>query len=80
MNTKKISINTKPMEAPRKASEAAWIEKRTLGNNQEPMKRLTIDLPESLHRAIKSQCATRGTKISDEIRELLLKKYVNHDM
>lgn len=48
------------------------------------MKRLTIDIPESLHRTIKSQCAMRyaicdmrGTKIADEVRELLLKKYGN---
>ena len=39
------------------------------------MKRLTIDVPESLHRSIKAQCAMRGTKIADEVRELLLKKY-----
>lgn len=39
------------------------------------MKRLTIDVPESLHRSIKTQCAMRGTKIADEVRELLLQKY-----
>ena len=41
----------------------------------ERMKRLTIDVPESLHRAIKMQCAARGTKMADEIRELLMQKY-----
>lgn len=45
---------------------------------QEKMKRLTIDVPESLHRAIKTQCAMRGSKIADEVRELLLQKYGNH--
>ena len=39
------------------------------------MKRLTIDVPASLHRAIKTQCAVRGTKIADEVRELLIQKY-----
>lgn len=39
------------------------------------MKRLTIDIPESLHRQIKSECALRGTKIADEVRELLVKKF-----
>jgi plasmid stability protein len=39
------------------------------------MKRLTIDIPEGLHRAIKSQCAMRGTKIADEVRDLLIQKY-----
>lgn len=41
------------------------------------MKRLTIDVPESPHRAIKTQCAARGSKIADEVRELLLQKYGN---
>jgi hypothetical protein len=38
-------------------------------------KRLTIDIPSYLHRSIKSQCALRGTKIADELRELLAEKY-----
>lgn len=73
MSTKKIAIGTKPTAQP--APEAdAWVKKRR-GKHQEPMKRLTIDVPESLHRAIKVQCAMRGTKIADEVRELLLQKY-----
>ena len=35
------------------------------------MKRLTIDIPESLHTRVKSQCAKRGAKMADEIRALL---------
>nr|WP_258271058.1 plasmid partition protein ParG [Escherichia coli] len=54
------------------------MESRSNGSEPEPMKRLTIDVPESLHRAIKAQCAMRGTKIADEVRELLLQKYGNH--
>ena len=42
---------------------------------EECMKRLTIDIPESLHRQIKSSCALRGTKIADEVRDLLFQKY-----
>lgn len=41
----------------------------------EKMKKLTIDITESLHKAIKSSCAMRGTKIADEVRELLYQKY-----
>jgi hypothetical protein len=37
----------------------------------EPMKRLTIDLPASLHKRVKSGCAQRGVKMADEIRRLL---------
>ena len=74
MNAKKISIGTKPSTrtAATPATADNWVESRA---DEEPMKRLTIDIPESLHRAIKMQTAERGTKIADEVRELLLKKY-----
>ena len=45
---------------------------------EKKMKWLTIDIPESLHRTVKSQCAMQGKKIADEIRELLLQKYGNN--
>lgn len=71
--TKKISIGTKPTN--KAAPEAdAWVENRS-DSEVEPMKRLTIDIPESLHRKIKAQCAMRGSKIADEVRELLTNKY-----
>lgn len=70
--TKKIAFGTKPTNKP--APVDTWVENRAEGE-AEAMKRLTIDIPESLHRAIKSQCALRGTKIADEVRELLLNKY-----
>lgn len=37
----------------------------------ERMKRLTIDVTESLHARIKVDCARRGAKIADEVRDLL---------
>lgn len=78
MSTKKVSIGAKPTSNPAPASADAWVESRT-GTADEPekMKRLTIDVPESLHRAIKAQCAMRGSKIADEVRELLIQKYGN---
>jgi len=39
------------------------------------MKRLTIDVPSGLHARIKSQCALRGVKMADEVRELLEKHF-----
>ncbi len=78
MSTKKVSIGAKPTSKPAPASADAWVESRTgAADEPEKMKRLTIDVPESLHRAIKAQCAMRGTKIADEVRELLLQKYGN---
>jgi hypothetical protein len=35
------------------------------------MKRLTIDIPGELHTRVKMQCAARGRKMADEIRDLL---------
>jgi hypothetical protein len=75
--TKKVSIGTKPTTKPEIPAADAWVENRSAADAPEPMKRLTIDIPDSLHRGIKAQCAMRGTKIADEVRELLLNKYGN---
>jgi hypothetical protein len=45
----------------------------------EPMKRLTIAYPLSLHVRIKTQCASRGTKMADEIRALLEERFPRSD-
>ena len=72
---KKVSIGTKPTSRGEPVAVDSWVESRGTDNASGSMKRLTIDIPESLHRAIKSQCAMRGTKIADEVRELLFQKY-----
>lgn len=41
----------------------------------EPMKRLTIDIPETLHTRTKAGCAQRGTKMADLVRELLEREF-----
>lgn len=74
---KKVSIGAKPTNKAAPAQADAWVENRSTDNEPEAMKRLTIDVPASLHRAIKTQCAMRGTKIADEVRELLIQKYGN---
>lgn len=48
-----------------------WVNRR----DAEAMKRLTIDVPARLHTRIKSQCAIRGVKMADEVRELLEKHF-----
>lgn len=75
--SKKINIGMRPTNVKEEINADAWVESRNTQEN-EPMKRLTIDVPESLHREIKAQCARRGTKIADEVRELLLNKYRNN--
>jgi len=39
------------------------------------MKRLTLDLSESLHRAIKKNAAEEGVTMAQRLREILTKHY-----
>ena len=41
------------------------------------MKRLTIDVPASLHANVKAGCARQGIKMADAIRELLEEQFGN---
>lgn len=73
---KRITIGTRPTKTPQQPDSAdEWVDNRI--TEPEKMKRLTIDIPENLHRAIKMQCASRGTKIADELREILTNRYLN---
>ena len=71
---KKVTISAKPT---RPAGEAASAEQWVASGKTdgEKMKRFTIDVPESLHRRIKIQCAEQGLKMADEIRMLLDKHF-----
>lgn len=40
-----------------------------------PTKRLTVDVPETLHRRIKIQCAQHGVNMADVVRELLEQRF-----
>ena len=44
-------------------------------DDEEQMKRLTIDIPFSLHRKVKYECAMSGETIRDVVIELLTEKY-----
>ncbi|HBP4890776.1 TPA: hypothetical protein L5621_006617 [Pseudomonas aeruginosa] len=77
MSMKKVQIGVRPSNKADSVAADAWVESRSNGDSPERMKRLTIDVAESLHRQIKTACAQRGTKIADEVRELLLQKYGN---
>jgi|GEM_PF-4553663 len=46
---------------------------------REPTKRLTIEIPESLHRLVKVQCAKHGTSMYEEIRAVLESAYSSGD-
>lgn len=80
MTGKKVSFGAIPPSGKLQAADA-WVATRepdapeTGVSLQEPVKRLNILLPVSLHVRIKTACAQRGTNMSDEIRVLLEKAF-----
>ena len=71
--SKKVAFSPKPAPAP---TPDQWVENRAPEDGAgERLKRLTIDIPMSLHIRIKTQCASRGTKMADEIRALLEERF-----
>lgn len=72
---KKVSFGAKPGPKVRNgpASAENWVDKGSVDG--EPTRRFTIDVPESLHRRIKAQCAERGLKMANEVRVLLEKHF-----
>lgn len=74
---KKVSISSKPDRSRKPTAEAAaeaWVAERQADGN-EPTKRLTIDVPFSLHRRMKAQCALDGVNMADVVRELLDERF-----
>jgi hypothetical protein len=61
---KKVTFGGKPTASRTTTSPDQWV-------SGEPMKRLTIDIPLSLHQRVKSQCALKGENMADVVRELL---------
>jgi hypothetical protein len=72
MSTKKVVMGTKPSNKPAVApSSDQWVDNRDDATDKKPTKRLTLDIPEDLHRKLKSVCALNGTKIVAEITVLI---------
>lgn len=75
MAGKKIAFGSKPKaNTTPTESKDEWVKSRNAATGT-VMKRLTIDVPETLHRKIKAGCAERGVKMADEIRGLLEKHF-----
>jgi len=76
--TKKIHFGPKPQsvgggEVPPKLDVDAWVQGREIKPKAEPIKRLTIDLPASLHSRFKTHCAIHGIKMIDILRNFIEK-------
>ena len=75
---KRVSIAAKPSSGGRPAADD-WVAQREVPTAPvEEMKRLTIDINKSLHTAIKTECARRGVKMADEIRDLLERHFLRN--
>jgi hypothetical protein len=77
--TKKVTIGRKPTQPAREATAEAWVQQRPPDAEAPMMKRFTIDVPDTLHRRIKAQCALRGVKMADEIRRILAEQFPESD-
>lgn len=75
MSGKKINFGRRP-SSQSSAQVDEWVENH--GQEEEQtvkMKRLTVDIPESLHRVIKADCAIQGLKIADVVRGMLVQRF-----
>ncbi|MDE0112080.1 MAG: hypothetical protein OXN84_07340 [Albidovulum sp.] len=70
MSKKQVTISQKPQRAAG-ADVDAWVRERS----GEPSKRLTIDIPASLHARFKSRCALQGINMKRAILNLLNEKF-----
>jgi predicted DNA binding CopG/RHH family protein len=83
MPAKKVSMSAKPGRSAKPANVDDWVGSRGSKEEaqasptapQEKMKRLTLDISESLHKAIKSRSVEDGVSMVDMLRELLEQNY-----
>jgi|JI10StandDraft_1071094.scaffolds.fasta_scaffold1736716_1 hypothetical protein len=73
--SKKVSFSTTPTAAKPAVNADEWVQHR----NAEATKRLTMDIPASLHTRLKVSCAMRGTTIAEEVRTLLEQHFRNEN-
>ena len=69
---KKVTFGGKPTTSRIPNSPDEWV-------SGEPTKRLTIDIPLSLHQRVKSQCALEGANMAEVVRGLLEKRFPPKD-
>jgi hypothetical protein len=70
----------KQIPIPSKPRADQWVaqgREKTVDTEQK-MKRLTLDLPEGLHRAIKRRAVEDGVTMVDMLRKLLEERYGAH--
>lgn len=80
MAKKSFTIGARPSTRNTPDSVDAFVSQHRERERQaappEPMRRLTIDIRESLHRALKVQCVTQGVTIADVVRDMLEERFM----
>lgn len=80
MTAKKIALKPKVRSPQDTAAMNAWVEQgaemaapvtKSTAEAKESMKRLSIDLPASVHKELMVYCATNGTKAAQVVRGLI---------
>lgn len=76
------TVNFKMGQRPVPANVEEWVQSARPIDREakvvtpaEAMKRFTIDVPMTLHTRIKTECARRGVKMADMLRELLEREF-----
>ncbi len=90
MAGKKVSFSRKPGIADKPVDVEDWVTNReALVEEEQPLpapkvepekiKRLTLDIPESLHKAIKLKATNEGVTMVELLRQLLEEHYAPKD-
>ena len=72
---KKVTISSKPTSSAERRAADAWVDQQNPVAESEPTKRLTIDIPHSLHLRVKSQCVLRGVSMVDVVKAFLEREF-----
>jgi hypothetical protein len=86
--SKTVNFKSKPRNSAPPTEADAWVSRRPSQDPEDqatankeaaprvPMKRLTFDIPADLHTTMKVSCAQRGTRMAEEIRDILAQHYL----
>jgi len=71
------NLSHEPIKKAPAAGKAAAVDAwaKTGDREKEPSRRLTVDIPISLHRRIKSTCVANDENMTEVVTQILLDKY-----
>jgi hypothetical protein len=75
---KKVAFGRKPPDGSKSGSLDDWVHARE--GITEPSKRLTIDIPKSLHKRVKTGCAIEDLDMAEVVREFLERRFPPAEM